>query len=193
MKNSTIVYFRTGRGGRFNNPGYKCFEGSADRTLTLHQFISDGSYILWYPEERFENAHNWLQSEIEDKYEGNLKLSLDFEEKLKDEVNEDSFAKTIELLGIDVDDFIEQLGVQVWCDENGKEIITDEEVEEGVGALRIDGDYDTREWKYLEDCNEQEVAMIVNSDEWDTKQLTVELIELGLYEPEETEEEETEE
>jgi hypothetical protein len=50
---------------------------------------------------------------------------------------------------------------------NGKLIITDKEAETGTGVLDFDGDYDTDIAKFIEDCTEAEIELIIN----DTKEL----------------------
>jgi hypothetical protein len=53
-----------------------------------------------------------------------------------------------------------ELGDACWNDSNGSFIITDADMQSGIGTSDIDGEYDTTYTKYLEDCDLQELELI---------------------------------
>ncbi len=66
-----------------------------------------------------------------------------------------------------------------YIDCNGNAVgLTCEEEETGVGRINEDGEYDTTYSQYLEDCSEEEIELINNSDFYKSIELTLEMEEL---------------
>lgn len=58
-----------------------------------------------------------------------------------------------------------------YFDQNGNFLITEKEVNSGIGKLDWDGDYDTDVCMYLRDCGERELLAIFKSDEFNKEEL----------------------
>jgi hypothetical protein len=151
--NQTIVYFNIGRGGRFNNSGFKSFKGTKNLSEVLSQCDSNGQC-------------NFLAKENESEIYSTLKKGgydnlLSLFEKCRDNSDFTEFEKRTGL----------ELGEDVYNDCNGNHIIDASEVEEGVGVLEWDGDYDTDICQYLDECDEDELMLILNSSEYNNEDL----------------------
>ena len=139
-----IVGFKIGRGGRFNNSGYKTFLGECK--------ISDFTNDLFV---RFENEGKILkeignrQNLIEKFYECRSSENFDFFEKL----------------GFD-------LGQKIFVDGNDNEVgLSYEDYQSGMGIIDIDGAYDTVYTKLLSDLDESEIDLVRASDFWNSPQM----------------------
>ena len=139
-----IVGFKIGRGGRFNNSGYKTFLGECK--------ISDFTNDLFV---RFENEGKILkeignrQNLIEKFYECRSSENFDFFEKL----------------GFD-------LGQKIFVDGNDNEVgLSYEDYQSGMGIIDIDGAYDTVYTKLLSDLDESEIDLVNASDFWNSPQM----------------------
>lgn len=161
---NTIVAFHIGRGGKNNNPGYIRFLG----TKEIGDFIE--GYFL-------NPTNHWeLLNAI-----GN-----------RDNILELYYQAIQGMQNFEIDHYIQferrtglVIGALEWTNENGTPIgLTFEQYDEGIGIIEIDTHFDTTYTKYLQDCNEDEVKLIVNSMEWNADYLIEELIELDLYEKE---------
>lgn len=122
----TIVAFHIGRGGRFNNQGFRSFKGTC-------------------------------------------KGIFEFE-------NNNTFTRNRDKKGRFCKEYI--------VDCNGNIIIESKDMDlyhKGIGILEFDGPFDTTYTCYLEDCCEEEIELIVNSSQWNTHQLIIELEKLGIY------------
>ena len=139
-----IVGFKIGRGGRFNNSGYKTFLGECK--------ISDFTNDLFV---RFENEGKILkeignrQNLIEKFYECRSSENFDFFEKL----------------GFD-------LGQKIFVDGNDNEVgLSYEDYLSGIGIIDIDGAYDTVYTKLLSDLKESDIDLVRASDFWNSPQM----------------------
>lgn len=71
-----------------------------------------------------------------------------------------------------IDDFSEfekrtglELGEKIYVDCNGSQLITLEEAERGIGTIDWDGEYDTDVCMLLSDCDENDLKLILESQE----------------------------
>ena len=139
-----IVGFKIGRGGRFNNSGYKTFLGECK--------ISDFTNDLFV---RFENEGKILK-EI-----GNRQNLIDKFYECRSSENFDFFEK----LGFD-------LGQKIFVDGNDNEVgLSYEDYLSGIGIIDIDGAYDTVYTKLLSDLKESEIDLVNASDFWNSPQM----------------------
>jgi hypothetical protein len=132
-----IVAFHIGRGGRFHSPGHRTFIGEK----RINQFIQN--FYLRYEHEE----------SIREKY----KNHVDFEfiiEKMHDE-------DYIELLKYGITPI--DLGNIIYVDFNNNSVgLTLAECRSGVGVINEDNEYDTTYTKFIEDCTEDEISLIVS-------------------------------
>jgi hypothetical protein len=138
-----IVSFHIGRGGRFNNPGYKSFLGERK--------------ISEYTDELFLEYEN-IEKVVE-KVQNNSILNK-FEDEIINAITAGDFEKLEEF-------FIkkEDLGEMVYHDRGGNNTgLTESESDEGVGRIDIDMLYNTTYAKYLQDCDEEEMSLILNEE-----------------------------
>ena len=139
----TIVGFHTGRGGRFYNAGHVSFIGECK--------ISDFTNNLF---SRFENESNF-----KDRFgfdftgDKNQKCILDLITDREFEDLEEKFGITLEMLGEE----------QYYNNENPVGL-TEAESDSGIGVIDIDGEYDTTVCLTLEDCSDEELQLIVDSE-----------------------------
>lgn len=139
-----IVGFKIGRGGRFNNSGYKTFLGECK--------ISDFTNDLFV---RFENEGKILK-EI-----GNRQNLIGKFYECRSSENFDFFEK----LGFD-------LGQKIFVGGNGNEVgLSYEDYQSGIGTIDIDGAYDTVYTKLLSDLEESEIDLVRASDFWNSPQM----------------------
>ena len=139
-----IVGFKIGRGGRFNNSGYKTFLGECK--------ISDFTNDLFV---RFENEGKILK-EI-----GNRQNLIDKFYECRSSENFDFFEK----LGFD-------LGQKIFVDGNDNEVgLSYEDYLSGIGIIDIDGAYDTVYTKLLSDLKESDIDLVNASDFWNSPQM----------------------
>lgn len=121
QKNKTIVYFHTGRGGRFYNSGHQEFRG----TKTIGEVLA-----------LCDSSSQWAFLH-----------------------NRDKKGRFI---------------APIYLDQNGSYLISEKEVSSGVGQLDWDGAYDTDTCIYLSDCGETDLNLILESNEYNKKDLIVE-------------------
>ena len=119
--NSTIVYFHTGRGGRFNNAGYRSFQGTKNISEVLS--LCDASRRWSFLVNREENG---------------------------------------------------RFCAPYYADQNGDLLISEKELKTGVGQLEWDGDYDTDTCFMLNECDENDLKLIIESREWNKEYIIVE-------------------
>lgn len=146
--NKTIVAFHTGRGGRFYNAGHVTFIGSKN----INEFTSD----------LFSNYEN--ASEIWDKIKGRENLENLYNEFICE--GSDRATALFKKLGFD-------FGKQTYTTETGHFVGLDVE-NDGTGSIDIDGEYNTTSCTFLNDCEERELNLILESREWNNQNLIVE-------------------
>lgn len=61
-----------------------------------------------------------------------------------------------------------------YADQNGNYLISEKEIESGVGQLEWDGIYDTDSCFHLSDCDENDLKLIIDSNEWNKEDVIVE-------------------
>ncbi len=144
-KNKTIVAFHVGPGGRFQNSGFKSFFGQ----YNIYQVISRVGDSKWL----FEGYEN--ESVLRRKIKGysNLTEKLDW---CRDNQDFTFFEKR---LNYNMGDF----GL---LDSNGNFMISQKNIDTGVGVLDFDGNYDKYYTCYIDDCEEEELLCIAKSNEW---------------------------
>lgn len=137
MKNvaQTIAAFKIGRGGRFYNGGHKTFYGFKN----INEF-TDNLFLTVEDESD-------LEYEIGDR----INLLEKFQE-CREDLDFDFFAK-LKLT----------TGKLVWIDHNRSEVGLDY-INDGTGTIDLDGIYDTTICKRLEDCDENELQMILDAN-----------------------------
>ena len=140
--NNTIVYFHTGRGGRFYSAGHVTFNGT--KTISEVLLMNDSS-----KNHTFLNKENYLEI-----YKMLEKRNLD---NLL-ELLESNPSRFVKLTGL-------KLGEDIYTDSNGNEVITAAQLNTGVGTLDWDGGYDTDTCKLLSDCSESELKLIAAESE----------------------------
>lgn len=142
--NQTIVYFHTGRGGRFNNQGHKTYVDTKNIGQVLASCDDKGQFTYMNPQNYFD-----VKKEIENK--PNLSALFDRCENINDFTD---FEKKTGL----------NLGENYYFDSNGREMISQKQVEKGTGRLNWDYDYDTDVCIYLNECDEKELKLIAGVD-----------------------------
>lgn len=149
--NKTIVFFHTGRGGRYYNGGHTTFCGTKNigEVLSMndsgkrHSFLNKENYFEVY--KKVENLDN-------------------LKKLLEDCTDKGDYSEFENKTGLD-------LGEDIYTDCNGVQIITAAEVEAGTGTLNWDNEYDTDTCIYLSDCGKDELQMIADSGEWNKESL----------------------
>ena len=143
MENSkkTIVSFHIGRGCRYYNSGNVTFLGEEN----INHY-TDALFVC-YDNEQI------IRKTLKNRNLSNLL------EKFDDCIESDNFNFFIQKFS----DF--EIGEQIYIDQNGNEIglCVDND---GTGIVNLDNDYDTTYSQYLEDCNEDELYLIVNSNRY---------------------------
>lgn len=158
MKN-TIVSFHIGRGGSFWNAGHRSYRG-VETIQEVVNIISDKHWLF----AGYENQNDILGD-----------LDKDIRDKAIDLMSEVGQDDKLEDLGINVED----LGQHGLLDTNGSFMISDEDLESGVGTLNFDNDYDTYYTKHLQDCDVNELKLIADSRDADIlEELEVEIFEI---------------
>lgn len=138
----TIVAFHIGRGGHFWNPGHLSFIGENK----IDKYVDD--LFLGY-----EN-----QSDIWSEIKGRPNLEEKYYAAV--EGNEDALAFFANRLKM-------PFGEKEYFDGGGNHVgLTEEEAESGIGRINIDNDYDTTYTCFLSDCDEKELQLIRNSNEF---------------------------
>lgn len=157
--NKTIVYFHTGRGGRFNNSGFKTFCGLKNIVEVLQIADTSGQWSFINPKN-----HNKIYSSLTNKNCTNL---ISLYEKCQDSNDFSEFEKKTGL----------EVGENYYNDHNGNLLISVKEAEIGVGSISWDGDFDTDNCIYLANCDESELMLILNSNEWGKEDLIKEFFD----------------
>lgn len=142
----TIVAFHIGRGGEFYNQGHRTFLGEKE----IGEFTDD----LFL---NFENQHS-IYRKIQSRYLPNLSSLYDAAiENIDDDKSIAARARIEKFLGV-------KFGELVYFDEGGNPVdLTAEEEATGLGRIDCDGEYDTTYTKYLEDCTDEELRLIVEN------------------------------
>lgn len=146
MKNSenitTIVAFHIGRGGRHYNQGFLSFIGEK----RIDQFTSD---LFLNP----KNLNDFKDHENFDEASEKGQCILDLAS------NED-YQSLLNLYGISK----EEIGEMWWFDNNGNSKISYADANSGIGKIDLDGEYDTTYTCYIEDCDQEELELIMKSN-----------------------------
>lgn len=137
---NTLVTFHIGRGGRFYNQGHLTY---VDQDKEINDYTGD----LF---DGFENQREILNQinnrpNLLNLYESAIEGSIDAYNRLKS-------------LGLD-------LGKREWFDGSGNPVGLDVE-NDGTGRINIDEDYDTTYVCRLCECSDEEMEIIVNSNNW---------------------------
>jgi hypothetical protein len=146
--NKTIVAFHTGRGGSFYNAGHVTFIG----TKNINEFTEDlfstyeNAYEIWNKIKGIENLENMYNEYI---CEGSPKSTALFK-KLGFDFGKETYATST---GYYVGLYVEN---------------------DGTGSIDIDGDYDTTSCIFLNDCEENELKIILRSGEWNKEDVIIE-------------------
>lgn len=136
---NTIVAFHIGRGGRFNNAGFRSFIGER----RIGEFTND----LF---ETYENAYT-----VGKKIDGRPNLQAKLEMALNDDTDALAFFEKIGL----------SLGDKCYADAGGSLVgLMEWEFISGVGRIDIDGYYNTTYTCLLSNCNEEEFRLIADFD-----------------------------
>jgi hypothetical protein len=148
---NTIVAFHIGRGGRFNNSGFKTFIGEEE----IGKFTNDLS-------SSYENAGKFKNRfGFDATYRSGQKCIVDL-------ITEELFEELEEAFGIK----LEELGELQYSDNAGNPVgLTQKEIDSGVGRIDIDGGYNTTYTCYLKDCSEEEIELIKESGYWNKNEL----------------------
>jgi len=146
-----IVAFHIGRGGQFNNAGFKSFIG--ERKIgeftngLITQFENESSLVNNL---RTEGNNDLL---IEDFF--NMCTNHDFEQ----------IKETFRI-------FKEDLGELIYIDAGGNSTyLTQKQVDCGVGTIDLDGHYDTTYTQLLSDCDGQELGLINDANDYKSPEL----------------------
>jgi len=146
-----IVAFHIGRGGRFNNAGFKSFIGEKKIGEFANGLITE-----------FENEIS-IKRDLESKGEHdgiiedffNMCTNHDFEQIKK-------------VFGISQED----LGDFIYIDAGGNSTyLTQKQVDCGVGTIDLDGHYDTTYTQLLSDCDGQELGLINDANDYKSPEL----------------------
>lgn len=137
----TLITFHTGRGGRFYNGGHKEY---VDQDTTIDSYTGD----LFTA---FEN-----QAEIDYKIGDRDNLRSLFEKAIDGDA--DAFNRFEKLTGL-------KFGKEIHVDCNGSPVGLDVE-NDGTGIIDIDGQYNTTVVCRLEDCSDDELLLIYNSNRY---------------------------
>ena len=156
---NTILYFHTGRGGHFHNCGHISYCGQKTIEQVL-QMNDSGNRHSFFTKENYSEIYGELK-------ERGLDNLLELLENCSDNDDFTSFEKKTGVL----------LGDNVYSDSNGNIIITEKEVESGVGILNWDNEYDTDECMLLSDCGETELKIILKSYNHDKFEVVQEYFE----------------
>jgi hypothetical protein len=134
----TIVCFKIGRGGHYWNPGYISYDGKG----CINNYIGD----LF---DSYENQYDILKK-------------IGSRENLKSKYYEccdnDDFS-FFEKLGFD-------LGEKIYCTCNGNPVGLSVD-NDGTGEIDIDRGYDTTYCKFISDCNNDELKLIIKYEHRD--------------------------
>lgn len=153
----TFITFHIGRGGRFNNQGHKTY---VDQDMTIDSYLTDDNFS------QFEN-----QREIANKIGNRENLIALFEKAI--DGNNDAFERIEKITQI-------KFGKEIYTDCNGNPVGLDVE-NDGTGMIDEDGDYDTTIVQKLEDCNEDELLLIHNSNNYKSSDV-VDYVKAALLE-----------
>lgn len=137
----TIVSFHIGRGGRFYNSGHVTFLGENN----INHYTDD-LYIVYEHQQSFRETLK----------KRNLSNLLEKFDSCIDCDNFDFFIQKLSHF---------KIGEKIYVDQNGNDIGLLCE-NDGTGIINIDRDYDTTYAQYLEDCSEDELCIIVNSNRY---------------------------
>lgn len=136
----TLITFHTGRGGRFNNAGHVRY---VDQDMTISSYTDN----LFVTGENFRDLAR--------KFGDRPNLI-----RLLEEADNDNTAarERLEKWGFD-------LGKQIYTDCNGNPVGLDFD-NDGTGEIDEDGLYDTTVVMLLKDCSENELQLILDSNNY---------------------------
>jgi hypothetical protein len=146
-----IVAFHIGRGGRFHNAGHKTYLGEKE----ICEFLDD-LHTEFENQSDFKNRYGWDSTNDPDQ-----RCILDL-------LTDEDFDELEEKFGISK----EMLGEKMYCTSAGNYTgLSQKDVDSGVGTLNIDNEYDTTVSMYIEDCSEDELFLIKQSNEFKSYEL----------------------
>jgi hypothetical protein len=141
---NTILAFHIGRGGQFYNPGHKTFIGE----YKIGYFINN--LFIGYENQGEISRKIGNRENLRGLYERALEFGSDTSAK-------DRFER---LTGL-------SFGEEVYYDGNGNEVgLTAAEEATGIGCINIDNEYNTTYTCRLEDCDENELQIIVETNNY---------------------------
>lgn len=160
MKDKIIVAFHIGRGGRFNNQGFKTFIGEKK----IGDF-TDNLFLEFQNQNNFKNRFGYDKT-----YGSEQKCIVDL-------ITDKNFDELEEKFGISELD----LGHEIYIDSNGNSVgLYQYDVESGIGCIDIDGAYNTTYTCLIEDCDEEEIRKINESSNYKSIELITYLETLNL-------------
>lgn len=136
----TLITFHIGRGGRFHNSGHLSY---GDQNKTINSYTSE--LFVGY-----ENLY-YIDKIIGDR--GNLRNLLTMA------IDGDTIAFN-RLIELKLD-----LGQKIFVDNSGNHVGLNVD-NDGRGNINIDNEYNTTYVKYLSDCTNEELIIILNSDNY---------------------------
>lgn len=161
---NTLITFHTGKGGRFNNPGFRsyCDQDKSIDSYTKDLFVNyDNQVSILNEYEKYDNIFRALEKAIE------CDFSSNHEEILK-------------RLGLTAEAF----GKKVYQDVSGNPVGLDCD-NDGTGSINIDNDYNTTTVVRLSECDEADFRMILDSARWKSANVEdyckMQLAEIGVY------------
>ena len=152
--NTTLVTFHIGRGGQFNNAGHLSFVESDERIdKYTNELVT-----------KFKNLNKVLDR-LEFEYSDDEDFDLDaVREKIAElEFDMDNDALLSELAA-EYGVTLGELGDLIYVDVNGNPVGLNY-INNGIGRIDLDGQYNTTYVKYLTDCNSDELTAIVEESE----------------------------
>lgn len=160
-KERTIVAFHIGRGGKFYNAGHKTFIGEKK----IGDFTND-LFLSFENVSNFKNRFGYDSTGNSDQ-----KCILDL-------ITDENFDELEEVFGIKK----EELGEELYFDGGGNSTgLTQKNVNCGIGSIDIDGQYNTTYTIYLDECDKDELLLIINSNEWNKEELIQKYFEYHGY------------
>jgi len=161
---STLITFHTGRGGRFNNSGFRsyCDQGREIDSYTDALFVNyENQYNILKEYKKYDNIFRALEQAIECDFPSNHE-------------------KILIRLGLTAESF----GKKVYQDGSGNPVGLDFD-NDGTGSINIDNDYNTTTVVRLSECDEADFRMILDSTNWKSGRVEgyckKQLAEMGVY------------
>jgi len=165
---NTLITFHTGRGGRFNNSGFR-------------SYCDQDQEIDYYTDDLFVNYENSFDILKEYKKYDNILSALH-------EAIECDFSSNHEKILIRLGLTAESFGKKVYQDGSGNPVGLDYD-NDGTGSINIDNDYNTTTVVRLSECDEADFRMILDATNWKSGKVEdyckTQLAEMGVYDYEE--------